>query len=1122
MGKAGDPYEVEADKMADQLVQQGTTETKSSIQNRPLASSISPITQLKPTEDPIQEKEEELQSKEEEVQRIPEFGSHADEPIQRKEGGEAPSGIASQLRNGSGGSTLPGPVNQEMSQGFGADFSGVKVHTDSEAVQMSQDLGAQAFTHGNDIYFNEGKYQPESSGGKHLLAHELTHTIQQGKSKAVQQTAIQRTEETEAPAMEPETGVLDETAKTVTFSKIGVPGFKLLNHRGNLFSGKKPLKRKNDYLRGNTNQRNGVWKPQVSKDTIKTKLNELYFNHNHVAATPATTHVFKANITGRNVMPTYIGNIDDIATELTTPTWGKDKEYRRFDVDHVVELQLANWSTESWPNTTDNMELLDSSKNSSSGSTIKNKITEKLNGFRERHNGQYPGGDADFKTNYTLVFTEAEAIPGGDSEVTENEYWTKEQIEEGEQLNAIEVGSLADIGGEGEVRIFPNAGGGLGQRFYWTGDSAVTDSNEKRYFNNPFRITAKNFVTTGEGVEQTNLLGTISVNIPPGDKTWEPWTNDKEIEVIRFKGSKYAGYITKQSIQSNLYGLRVNRTSPVEILELELMPDGIQAYGQIMPSIPIFEGSPIELFLSNGDVRISKTFSSGEINVPPPFAISDSSLTIFASSSDGLGLTGEVNFGIDRVGTGSITATAATETGFSLVGNFSFDPNLFDSAEIEISYIDNIWTIGGTIQIPEGKVRGVKSATINASYSENIFSASGEAELDIPGIERGNMSVEFGEGGFSIGGDFDLSSDIPGIQSGSVSASIAQEAGQEGYNVSVTGTAVPDIPGINSSLSVSYINGALTIEGSASYSRGMLSGTIEVGATNRPLDENGDPNGDPDDTMRVYGGGTLTLQLTPWLAATAGVTFTPEGEIEVLARLSAERYEVFARKEMNRNLFQVPTIEIPLFAIPLGPRSLGLVAQIGGGLDFTSGFGPGELRNMSAEINYNPEREDETTLSGHGEFGIPADAGLTLRGDMSLGLSVGIASLTGGIELAGTLGLAGEALASVDVNWSPQTGLTLDAEGRITVNPAFTFEVNAFARASLGIGFLSISETWRHNLASYEWGPGIQFGIAFPIHYQEGEAFDMSFDDIEVIYPDLDVINMAKGLALDIKNDLFD
>src|SRR5690606_10069691 len=58
----------------------------------------------------------------------------------------------------------------------------VNIHTDSQAVEMNKSLGAQAFTYGNDIYFNQGKYNPDSASGKHLLAHELTHTIQQGNS----------------------------------------------------------------------------------------------------------------------------------------------------------------------------------------------------------------------------------------------------------------------------------------------------------------------------------------------------------------------------------------------------------------------------------------------------------------------------------------------------------------------------------------------------------------------------------------------------------------------------------------------------------------------------------------------------------------------------------------------------------------------------------------------------------------------------------------------------------------------------------------------------------------------------------------------------------------------------
>ena len=74
------------------------------------------------------------------------------------------------------------------------------------------------------------------------------------------------------------------------------------------------------------------------------------------------------------------------------------------------------------------------------------------------------------------------------------------------------------------------------------------------------------------------------------------------------------------------------------------------------------------------------------------------------------------------------------------------------------------------------------------------------------------------------------------------------------------------------------------------------------------IGDDGKPSGEIDDTMRVYGGGSLTLQLTPWLKATAGVKFLPNGEMEVTARLDAPRYDVFPRKEINKNLSDEPGI----------------------------------------------------------------------------------------------------------------------------------------------------------------------------------------------------------------------
>ncbi len=78
-----------------------------------------------------------------------------------------------------GGFSLPAGMQAVMGAAFGVDFSSVRIHTDDQAVQMNNELRANAFTHGNDIYFNAGKYHPDSGTGKHLLAHELTHVVQQ-------------------------------------------------------------------------------------------------------------------------------------------------------------------------------------------------------------------------------------------------------------------------------------------------------------------------------------------------------------------------------------------------------------------------------------------------------------------------------------------------------------------------------------------------------------------------------------------------------------------------------------------------------------------------------------------------------------------------------------------------------------------------------------------------------------------------------------------------------------------------------------------------------------------------------------------------------------------------------
>ncbi|MEW6417505.1 MAG: DUF4157 domain-containing protein [Nitrospirota bacterium] len=98
--------------------------------------------------------------------------------------------LQNRLNRGSG-QPLPEAYRSFVERRFGVDFSDVRVHTDSNAVQMSRELNAEAFTHGRDIYLGAGRYSPDTSSGRRLIAHELTHVVQQS-GKMISHPVIQR------------------------------------------------------------------------------------------------------------------------------------------------------------------------------------------------------------------------------------------------------------------------------------------------------------------------------------------------------------------------------------------------------------------------------------------------------------------------------------------------------------------------------------------------------------------------------------------------------------------------------------------------------------------------------------------------------------------------------------------------------------------------------------------------------------------------------------------------------------------------------------------------------------------------------------------------------------------
>jgi hypothetical protein len=216
VGQPGDKYEQEADNVAAQVVEQinspqaqqktvqreAMPEEEDKLQQKPLADTVQREAipeeedklQQKPLADSIQRQEnaeeEELQQKpladmvqreaipeEEEVQKKPDVQRQAS-------GGEASAQVESAISGARGqGQPLSDDVRGSMEGAFGTNFGGVRVHTDEQSDQLNTSLQSRAFTTGQDIFFKKGEFNPGNQGGQELLAHELTHVVQQNGRK---------------------------------------------------------------------------------------------------------------------------------------------------------------------------------------------------------------------------------------------------------------------------------------------------------------------------------------------------------------------------------------------------------------------------------------------------------------------------------------------------------------------------------------------------------------------------------------------------------------------------------------------------------------------------------------------------------------------------------------------------------------------------------------------------------------------------------------------------------------------------------------------------------------------------------------------------------------------------
>lgn len=1027
--------------------------------------------------------------------------------VQKKENpgssNEASPSIENKINASKGsGNPLDNSTRSEMESGFGNDFSGVRVHTGNEAQQMNKDLNAQAFTHGQDIYFDEGKYNPETTSGKHLLAHELTHTVQQTGSV---QKMIQKNGN--PPAADPKSKI-DFDANVIYIDKLYLPKLKSRNKNavGASATRSKNYKREESYVASATSSdkaQDEVWKSHV-EPKVKPEVEKLATKAADKKAFDASVNSYYLHWGSLKLM----GSKETITRNSLVPLWNKNGKASAYDVDHIKELQLGG------ANFTDNMELLNFSANRASGSAVKNTIERQLNEFLTSEDAKKQATDKNkelpkttaAKEKYNITFNNIlydDAKSNFSKGALGEDFWSKKDIAEDfdhlKNFTPMTAPQIAEAKGvKDDPVIYTSEAGGTGLR---KKDLEALKGVTVTKFNFPE-------VPTGE------LAGNIELSIKP------PSVVNGDIKVpipiYKMEGVVFGGHMPRRGAKKGQGGLEkilskleINGLSPAVVDMAEIMPGiGLVVRGRIQPTLEIIKGFDLDFFIEGDNFGISKTITAGEIKVPPPFKINGAFLTIGAGNK-GIFVEGDVFFEIRKLGTGKISGLGKSNGDFGIKGKFDFDPKLFrkSAASIEVEYNNKDgWSAKGELQIAKDSVKGIKSGNITVGYANNVLEANGTAELTIKGVKEVTLRIKFAEEVSEIEGGVKIEK-LPGIKEGEGTLKLVKKG--EEYDFSGNGKITPDIPGLSTQLAFEFHNDIFLVDAKVDFEKGRLKGTLNVGITNRAVDPEGKPTGEALPDYKVYGESTLALKITDNITVTAGVKLLENGEIEVRGGIKLpQRFQVVPKlfSIVNKPLISIPPIHIPLFGIPLGIATIGIEAVIKPRLTADVQIGPGDLTNVQAEIVYNPAHPDEMTIIGGADFEFIAEAGITAGVDFGISASIAIASLTGGINLSAYIKAAAQQpVFHANIKYSPKTGFELDGDVKALVKAILGFKGDLYAEASIGIWPADYTKRWEWPIFKKEIDTGLQIGFEFPFGYKDGKA-DVSFEKLKFSYPSLDDI----------------
>ncbi len=1045
--------------------------------------------------------------------------------LQRRASGPAVSGappiVDTVLR--SPGSPLDGDTRQFMASRFGQDFEQVRIHDGALAAESARAVHARAFTVGQDIVFASGEYDPRSTAGRHLLAHELTHTIQQS---GVGRTALERAAVGGADSQFEREA---DAAADAVISEGRTEGLELSRSSGAMLSraSASGLNDKARKWRSLSSSESRLKKMGVTGVHISQDQNVAAFRIDVLELPPEKGGDVARNrwqaiaaagrleaIVGPNGTALKQESVDTKEKRLrwlekvglandpagAAVLWGvlKGDKSESFeprvkgyacDIDHIVELQFGG------VNTAENFQCLNYSENRSSGSTLRGELA-----WYTQEIVATPG------------FEHLEEVILHFDAVSKGKGICGKCCMIGEEIEGMSRDERAKKIAEGRKtgkskRDAPRAGEGTGEpakmrRLTAASETAVELTGETTIaLAGSTSVRNRSAATLISGLELESLL----LRKRGGDKVdARPKAGPNGLPVaLKGKGKRAPAFTLEAQGEPG----KLKFVEPTEeirftypylseavVTRLELTPAGLAGEAMLTPSAAFLRNLRLGVRFGPDLLEVFGRIDPKRLTPPIPGAEIKNvelSLALFPEFTP----EGRLDFGYS-LGTRRLFDAAIRvgkdNHGLSAAGTLRAHVPGVEKAAGTIRYSANEWSGVARAESSDISLPYVKGGFVEVGFDANGVRGGGEVQLELPG-GTARVSLVRRERKWVFEGDGRIK--VPGLSEVAVRVQCDDE------ELRAEGVAGFEALGAAGELSVVYVakrGGKARVSG-----RGRL--PFKKGRASGALDVTLNPEG------KLTGEGELSYRLSENLVATVGASLDEKQKVRLRGALEFPRpIRLFDAIEGDFKLFSA-ALKIPIPGVSVG--TIGVVAALIGTLRAGYAIGPGELQGVRLAVAGDPlEPRPELDVQLRGMLVVPSSVRLqgNIRGAIAVDLAVG--SLSGGLVVLMAAELAGKLESPVDVRYR-KSRFELVALAELSTALVLSLGLGADVTAVAGVEGLGVSVEKFWKLVGYKFDTGVKLGMKAKLEYASDRPFKApSPGDIEWTVPKLDLGAMLARL----------